>query len=1304
MKKFLSILLAVVLVLSTFTVGFAGAVDMKVNETTLKTKSKGIITLSAAPADEQYAWGDEVVFNVDVTNNTGTDYENVKVRAQANKAKFFYDGESNTVAVGSIKAGETQTIQISVKSSTPGILQRLIVLPIYYILDFFSPMAFKASDYDTTALAKVGVFRYKFGFDVTDGSPKQAKPTEPDKPDVPVEPDKEVTISFNLNYAGAPATIPAQTVKAGEKAVAVTAPVRSGYTFMGWFTNPSCAEEYRFSFLFPIYDDLTVYAKWEADSNEGDEDTSYIVTFVLNDGSDGTYDVQTVRSNDRADKPQDPEREGFNFAGWFLEPSTVNEFSFTTRIHDDLILYAGWTTSSSTGGVSTTESGGGTIFSITNIDVEDDTATATINVNEESILVVRFYDENTEALIGTISALTPEYCEMEEVNITIDISLPEHFVVTADLYSFEEEQLCNTFRSIKYTSNYEAFQRLTVNDFEGRTVLNFDDDPTNNFGVLNDSVILVNQTENKNKLVQEVTELEDGSDLYSYTFSNTDEQVESLSVNDVVYAIDKNGNGCLFKIGGIETSLEAITFTTAGENELTDYYDVLKVDMRIHNDDSTAQNSGRQGERRKIEVIDAEAHPSAEFSPLNLEWNITDWLKLSGVAKAKVSVDVEITYDARLFRKDYFFMSFKNTTDLEASIKLTAHTENDDEADAAMHRKFEKKFDFAKLRIPTPVPGLAVKVDAGVPVELSAEGSVEISYTTENVSGFTYATDTGRQPYDKKERTFDVKAEGKAELKVGPKLEVGIAFLETVVEAKVEAQAGFVATATATLEIVNATNAESKHGCALCVSVEPRWFVEVSAKLTYEILEDVLSGQVFEVKLVDVEGQIKFGGFPNVYFSIIHSADSVFGTIAPKFGFGDCPNKKYRTTIRLTDDDGHEITGNNVTVYKANNEVFSSKNSTYVDYLYDGRYTVKTSIDGADIAKSIVVSGAAQEINLKKTSGDGSISGKIESSDNNTPVSGATILVKQGALVVASLSSDSNGEYNVNLPDGTYCIRITKDGYIPFSEYVIVKDATNTYVQTALMISSSSQKGGFSGKIVDAVSGNPVKDVTLKIYNGWNNRGYDDYVTTLKTDSNGIFKYDIKKLFNLIIGLPCGNYSAVISKNGYTTTYSNLMIKPGEVTGHPDIAISPLTTGDYRIILSWGASPRDLDSHFNATLTNGGSDHIYYQNKNGHSGHLDKDDTQGYGYETITVTSFDSLSNGFTYTVHDYTNRSYSNSTALSSSGAIVQLYDGNTLLETFNVPTNKVGTAWRVFTVDASGNITPLNTFYSQSTPAYVD
>lgn len=97
---------------------------------------------------------------------------------------------------------------------------------------------------------------------------------------------------------------------------------------------------------------------------------------------------------------------------------------------------------------------------------------------------------------------------------------------------------------------------------------------------------------------------------------------------------------------------------------------------------------------------------------------------------------------------------------------------------------------------------------------------------------------------------------------------------------------------------------------------------------------------------------------------------------------------------------------------------------------------------------------------------------------------------------------------------------------------------------------------------------------------------------------------------------------------------------------------------------------------------------------------LDVDDVTSYGPETTTI-YVRNTNKKYSFFIHDFTNRSSTSSTALSSSGAQVQIFIGNELKRTFNVPAGKEGTVWHVFDYDAAGEtITPVNKFSYSSDP----
>ncbi len=63
----------------------------------------------------------------------------------------------------------------------------------------------------------------------------------------------------------------------------------------------------------------------------------YLVTFDVDGGS--AIESVTVKENDRIDKPVNPTKEGYQFAGWYYEDKL---FDFDTKITKDITLKAHW--------------------------------------------------------------------------------------------------------------------------------------------------------------------------------------------------------------------------------------------------------------------------------------------------------------------------------------------------------------------------------------------------------------------------------------------------------------------------------------------------------------------------------------------------------------------------------------------------------------------------------------------------------------------------------------------------------------------------------------------------------------------------------------------------------------------------------------------------------------------------------------------------------------------------------------------------------------------------------------------------
>ena len=112
------------------------------------------------------------------------------------------------------------------------------------------------------------------------------------------------------------------------------APVRSGYNFGGWYTEPLGAG-IRFTATTAVTSNLTVYANWES--------YSYTVTFNSMNGTPPI--LMTVNSPDTtvSSLPDKPKKDLHVFDGWYTgENGTGTQFTASTIVTGNITIYAKW--------------------------------------------------------------------------------------------------------------------------------------------------------------------------------------------------------------------------------------------------------------------------------------------------------------------------------------------------------------------------------------------------------------------------------------------------------------------------------------------------------------------------------------------------------------------------------------------------------------------------------------------------------------------------------------------------------------------------------------------------------------------------------------------------------------------------------------------------------------------------------------------------------------------------------------------------------------------------------------------------
>ena len=325
----------------------------------------------------------------------------------------------------------------------------------------------------------------------------------------------------------------------------------------------------------------------------------------------------------------------------------------------------------------------------------------------------------------------------------------------------------------------------------------------------------------------------------------------------------------------------------------------------------------------------------------------------------------------------------------------------------------------------------------------------------------------------------------------------------------------------------------------------------------------------------------------------------------------------------------------------------------------------------------------------------GTLSGKVcKASDRITPISGAVISVYQDSELIKTLTSNESGNYSIVLPVGDYKVKITAEGYMDFEAYAKIKKDETNYMETFLMVAESEATSGVAkGKVTNTLVGSGVEGVTLTFKPYWNNTaGTGDTVGTAVTDANGYYTAE----------LPLGNYTAIATKSGFLESTFNIVVQEG-TTDNQNGTITPIVSGDdFRITLTWGENPRDLDSHVEGTLSSGSHFHVYFSHKSQYDGdievcNLDYDDTTSYGPEHITLKT--TSDKPYYYYIHRW-----AGSGTISSSSAKIQIHQGSTLIKEFNVPTSLgSGDYWNVFAI-VNGRLVVRNTMTSSPETSYIN
>jgi hypothetical protein len=203
-------------------------------------------------------------------------------------------------------------------------------------------------------------------------------------------------------------------------------------------------------------------------------------------------------------------------------------------------------------------------------------------------------------------------------------------------------------------------------------------------------------------------------------------------------------------------------------------------------------------------------------------------------------------------------------------------------------------------------------------------------------------------------------------------------------------------------------------------------------------------------------------------------------------------------------------------------------------------------------------------------------------------------------------------------------------------------------------------------------------ELTLNFFNALTGAPIPEANISIEGLGEGITDFEGKMLFPIPED---GIYNVTFTKEGFITATFKIEVMAGTLFFNR-FSVSPvMPIGSLRVVLDWSDKPQDLDAH----LIKDQQYHISYRNMRVTAdgvAKLDRDDTDGYGPETITVNEIINSAH-YCYFVHNYSDRSNHNSKSLSDSKGSVKIYGGdNKLLHVLTVPQDISGTYWNIFEI----------------------
>lgn len=400
--------------------------------------------------------------------------------------------------------------------------------------------------------------------------------------------------------------------------------------------------------------------------------------------------------------------------------------------------------------------------------------------------------------------------------------------------------------------------------------------------------------------------------------------------------------------------------------------------------------------------------------------------------------------------------------------------------------------------------------------------------------------------------------------------------------------------------------------------------------------------------------------------------------------------------------------------------VTTNSNGEYqINNINPGDYVLKVSKNGIDTYIPVTVPNNSDTVangQVITTNGRGNLTGNVRqlneygqqvnftgtySIELVSPIFGDAVRptagVQPGTLTSGPTTFTNVPSYNVfGINAATWKVRFISAGYNTVEGIVNIQANATTSFDIITMIPGYQPPAAISGSAINAMTNTSsgMSGLTVRIREGVNvNSGpYMENVGAVTTGSDGSFA---------IPNVPAGNYTMEVSGPGVITTYRTVVSAGSDTPRSQDILVSPtLGAYDMRIVLSWNAEPKDLDSHLEFGSNN--QDQVVWNDKcqipdsnvrspspcGNEDLTLDIDVVNGYGPETVSLKGAVWSKPRRGYSVFNWSRYRSRYAPEMSTSGAVVKVFKKSGMVRSYAISPSQTGLWWRIFCLTSDKSI----------------